>query len=201
MSPSNRSAAVADEPVDVESETMRTLGAEIRRIRRDRGLTLQDVATRTGLSISMLSMLERGLAGGSIGTLVSVSSALDVDIGQLFGPPAKNDSPVHRRAQQQQVETKPGVQRRTVHHDAVDGVEIVVLELAAGTNTGRALIRHAGHEYVLVTCGSPDVELDNDRITLEEGDGMRITAGEPHRFVNTTDAPAELVLTTITSAH
>jgi ribosome-binding protein aMBF1 (putative translation factor) len=55
-------------------EMVRAVGASIRAARKRRRLTLQELAERTGVSISMLSMLERGVASPSIGTLVSVSS-------------------------------------------------------------------------------------------------------------------------------
>lgn len=191
----------ADPGQDLETETMRNLGAEIRRIRRDQGLTLQEIAARTGLSVSMLSMLERGVAGASIGTLVAVSSALGVQLGRLFDATPEPDSPVTRRANQPRFEASPGVLRRTVHHNPDDGIEIVVLELDSGTDTGRNLIRHAGDEYMLVTSGSLDVELAGDRLTLDQGDGMRIATGELHRFINATDAPVEVVLTTFSLTH
>lgn len=179
------------------AETMRGLGAEIRRLRRTRGLTLQDVAARTGLSVSMLSMLERGVAGGSIGTLVAVSSALDVQVAQLFQALPADSSPVHRRAEQPQVEPTPGVLRRTVHHDASTGVEMVVLTLAPGMDTGRAPIRHDGPEYLLVSAGRLTVVADDDRYVLETGDGMHIAPGVFHRFGNETAESAEAVLVSL----
>src|SRR5262245_2287797 len=80
-------------------EMVRAVGASIRAARKRRRLTLQDLADRTGVSISMLSMLERGVASPSIGTLVSVSSALGLHMAQLFqDPAAQPPSPVRRLA-------------------------------------------------------------------------------------------------------
>src|SRR5580692_2541023 len=65
-------------------ELLQVVGASIRMARKRRRMTLQDLASQTGVSVSMLSMLERGVATPSIGTLVSVSSALGLHMAQLF---------------------------------------------------------------------------------------------------------------------
>jgi transcriptional regulator with XRE-family HTH domain len=186
----------AEEIGTTESETTRNLGAEIRSLRRDRGLTLKEVAARTGLSVSMLSMLERGMAGASIGSLVAVSSALSVPVARLFDTKPEPDSQVHRLADQPQVEASPGVLRRTVHSLPTDGVEMVVLDLEPGTDTGQDLIRHSSQEFMLMVSGAVRVELEQGSHTLDKGDGMQIAAGALHRFVNASTEPAEVVLMT-----
>jgi DNA-binding Xre family transcriptional regulator len=78
-----------DSPLDIQAAsdlTNRRLGAEIRRIRMQRNMTLTDIATETGLSASMLSMVERGKTGVSVGSLVAVASALGVAVSDLFQP-------------------------------------------------------------------------------------------------------------------
>ncbi|MCW2756672.1 MAG: puuR 2, partial [Nocardioidaceae bacterium] len=66
------------------ADLVRLVGTKVRARRRLQGLTLKDISARTGLSSSMLSMLERGVANASVGTLVSVASALGVHMAELF---------------------------------------------------------------------------------------------------------------------
>src|SRR6266849_6907498 len=108
-------------------EMVRAVGASIRAARKRRRLTLQELGERTGISVSMLSMLERGVASPSIGTLVSVSSALGLHMAQLFqDPSAQASSPVRRRADQVVVQAAEGVSRRLVHTDVEHDLEMVI---------------------------------------------------------------------------
>ena len=73
---------------------IRELGARIRTLRLRRRRTLKQVAAATGLSISMVSMVERGQTNASIGTLVAIAAALDAPMVSLFGGTARATRPV-----------------------------------------------------------------------------------------------------------
>ena len=62
----------------------RHIGQTLRGLRAQRKLTLKQLATRTGLSVSLLSQIERGEASASIGSLYRVASALDITLATLF---------------------------------------------------------------------------------------------------------------------
>ncbi len=70
---------------DPEEQLHKTIGETIRGLRKDRGLTLKQMGRRTGLSVSLLSQIERAESSASIGSLYKVARALDVSIRDLFG--------------------------------------------------------------------------------------------------------------------
>ncbi|CAN5532041.1 XRE family transcriptional regulator [soil metagenome] len=170
------------ESASVQATT--SLGAKIRRARADRGLTLVDVAATTGLSVSMLSMLERGKSGVSIGSLVAVSSALGIAVGDLFHSVSSADSSLLRRADQREITVGPGVTRRIVHRSREHGLEVVALQLEPGAHTGDELVRHEGHEVVVVQEGALTVQVNDDVYELKTGDSIGLDADNPHRFAN-----------------
>lgn len=65
-------------------DSLRVLGKRIRALRERRGLTQEDFARRSGISISFASLLERGERSPSYDTLVQVASALEVPLSELF---------------------------------------------------------------------------------------------------------------------
>lgn len=65
-------------------DSLRTLGKRIRALRERRGLTQEDFARRSGISISFASLLERGERSPSYDTLVQVAAALEVPLAELF---------------------------------------------------------------------------------------------------------------------
>jgi len=68
-----------------EENLHRVIGETIRGLRKDRSLTLKQMARRTGLSVSLLSQIERAESSASISSLYKVATALDVRIQDLFG--------------------------------------------------------------------------------------------------------------------
>jgi two-component system OmpR family response regulator len=68
-----------------EENLHRFIGETIRGLRKSRNLTLKQMSRRTGLSVSLLSQIERAESSASISSLYKIASALDVHIGDLFG--------------------------------------------------------------------------------------------------------------------
>jgi DNA-binding NtrC family response regulator len=62
-----------------------TIGRNIRALRKGRTLTLKQMSRRTGLSVSLLSQIERAESSASVSSLYKVAKALDVPITELFG--------------------------------------------------------------------------------------------------------------------
>jgi len=68
-----------------EEDLHRVIGETIRGMRKDRGLTLKQLSKRTGLSVSLLSQIERAESSASISSLFKIASAFGVPIKALFG--------------------------------------------------------------------------------------------------------------------
>jgi transcriptional regulator with XRE-family HTH domain len=186
---------MSSDKVNAADETIRVVGERIRQRRKRIGMTLNDLAERTGVSVSMLSMLERGLAGASIGTLVAVSSALGVQMRDLFDQPQvdQTDSPVIRLEQQTEVETAEGVHRRLAVQAEEQGLEVAVNEYAPGTSSNDRPIHHEGMEYGVVIEGSITVELDDKTYTLHAGDAIHYDSTIPHRIGNANSTVARAI--------
>lgn len=63
----------------------RHIGETIRNLRKERDLTLKQLARRTSLSVSLLSQIERAESSASIGSLYRIAGALDVGLATFFG--------------------------------------------------------------------------------------------------------------------
>jgi len=70
---------------DAEAQLHETIGRSIRLRRKDKELTLKQMSRRTGLSISLLSQIERAESSASVASLYKISRALKCPITQLFG--------------------------------------------------------------------------------------------------------------------
>lgn len=70
---------------DPEADLHRAIGRVIRDARKTQELTLKQLARRTGLSVSLLSQIERAESSASISSLYKIASALQLRMGELFG--------------------------------------------------------------------------------------------------------------------
>ena len=68
-----------------EEQLHKVLGDTVRGLRRDRDLTLKQMSHRSGLSVSLLSQIERAESSASIGSLHKIATALGVKVRDLFG--------------------------------------------------------------------------------------------------------------------
>jgi transcriptional regulator with XRE-family HTH domain len=186
----NRNAARQDtEASNDESsdalETVAFLGTRIRELRQVRGLTLQQLSSKTGLSSSMLSLVERGKTSPSIGSLVAISSALGIHMTDLFdGKGNRTREPVVRATDQPVYVTPEGVTRRVVRVDDATGIEIVFNEWAPGTGSGGESTHHDGHEYGVVLEGRLVIEVDEHTYELKRGDSIGYDSRLPHKIEN-----------------
>ena len=84
---------------DRTAGVLNTIGRNIRQLRMERSLTLQALAEHTGLSPSMLSLLERGKTGPSIGTLVVIAASLGAQMSDLMDQTGSGDGSIVSRAE------------------------------------------------------------------------------------------------------
>src|SRR4029078_2522900 len=110
--------AQAPRNAEIEADLLRAIGRNIRRLRNNKGMTLQALGAKIDLSPSMLSLLEHGKAGPSIGTLVALASALGVQMSELLEANSGGLPDLVSRAKGQRVyRTAEGVLRRIVKFD------------------------------------------------------------------------------------
>ncbi len=166
-------------------DVIASIGKTVNSLRTAKGLTLQSLSKRANLSVSMLSLIERGKASPSIGSLVVLASALGVEMTDLIGNgSSKNDRLVSRAKEQKVVQTNDGVMRRIVKTDAAHGIEIAINEYDVATANSPKPVKHQGFEYGIVLQGELQITVDGVKNTLMAGDLISYPSTQPHRIVN-----------------
>lgn len=176
------------------AEMIAALGASVRTMRKRRGMTLEDLASLTGVSSSMISLVERGKSSPSIGTLLAIASGIGVPVGELFpNLPVLENHIVTRLDEQPIVEKNPGYSRRLLRLDRPNQTEFSMLTFAPGAFNHKGPSGHRGHEYGVVIDGELTVQFRSTRHTLRSGDAISFLSSDSHRIVNESDRPAVAV--------
>lgn len=183
-------AGVLDDLAETTASTLAAIGARIREARLARGLTLQALADVSGLSTSMLSLVERGRASPSIGSLIVISSALGATMAELLAVEAPAEQKlVVREDEQQVIETSQHVVRRLIRQDRGRGVSVAVNEYAPDTGNAEIPITHEGYEYGYILEGELTVQVDGVMHLLRRGDLISYGSRRPHRIWNHSQRP------------
>lgn len=187
------STVEADDAVD------QRLGETVRLLRQRAGLSIQDVATKTGLSTGMISQLERARAMPSIRTLRLLSIALEVPISYFFetSDPADVQRYIVRKGSRRLLRlTASGVVKEALTPEGKGQLELYELTLNPGASSGTDFLQHTGEKAGYVLSGSLRLWLDNEAHVLEAGDSFRFPSIVPHMFDNPTQQAARVIWVT-----
>jgi transcriptional regulator with XRE-family HTH domain len=191
-----------DTPSSMTDTASATLNARIadrvRELRAARGLSLDALATRSGVSRSMISVIERGESSPTAVVLEKLSVGLGVPLASLFDAPAGDEAlppgPVARRVDQPEWrDPASGYVRRNVSPSGVgQPFQIVEVEFPprarVAFETGPRDVRVDQQVWVLEGC--IDVTWGDDRFRLREGDCLAMQLDRSVVFHNATRKPA-----------
>jgi transcriptional regulator with XRE-family HTH domain len=165
--------------------------ALLRTVRKQRGLTLEDLAERTGLTKSYLSKIERSRSTPSIATAIKVARALDVDVAQLFSERGDEDKIAVDRA----VDRSADRRRYRAVASNILGKSMSPFVLRPTGRTARdAHPLHSGQEFVFVHSGTVELEYGDRTWTLAAGDSAYFDASISHRIRAIGSEPAEVIV-------
>ena len=186
-------ATRSDEDDDPRGLARRQLGGAIRRRRHAASLTLATVSERAGISVSMLSQVERGLLDPSLDTLRNIADALGTAPFRLLAEEA-SPTAVVRRAQRRTRSDETAELRTQLASPSSEGAfEVAIWELRAHSaklGTPRA---QPGEEAALLLQGRALLEIDDERIELAEGDCVTFDPRKPYRMTALGDEPVVCV--------
>lgn len=171
------------------------LGADLRALRKARGLTLTELALKVGRSVGWLSQIERDLTEPSIVDLRKLSDALDQPVSLFFGAP---DAPAQERgyvvradARRSLGTSEEGLIEQLLSPDLGGSFEIVRSVFAPGAELAEAATRPT-EEAGYIVSGCLDLWIDGRAFNLTEGDSFRF-AREPYRWRNPGSEPCVAV--------
>ena len=188
------------------SDLNERIAERVRELRAGQGLSLDALATKSGVSRSMISLIERGESSPTAVVLEKLAAGLGVMLASLFDAPAapQPSGPVARReAQPQWRDPASGYVRRNVSPPgAPQPMQIVEVQFPAGARvafeTGARDTRV--HQQVWVLEGAIDVTVGAERHRLRKGDCLAMQLDRPTMFHNPTRKPTRYAVVIATDA-
>ncbi|MET9727991.1 helix-turn-helix domain-containing protein [Streptomyces zaomyceticus] len=172
---------------DRTDAVLNEVGPRLRRIRRDRGATLAELSTATGISVSTLSRLESGQRKPSLELLLPLARAHQVPLDELVGAPATGDPRVRAKPIVRHGRTMFPLTRQPGGLQAYK----VIQEKSQGEAPDPRV--HEGYEWLYVLSGRLRLVLGEHDVVLAAGEAAEFDTRVPHWFGSAGDGPVEFL--------
>ena len=173
--------------IDVDQgPSVGAIGEQIRTLREEKGLSLEDLAKLTGCEVSLLEKIENQAVQPQLGTMIRLSKALNSALGHLISGGGDKPYSITRRDEARPVSrstTRTGRQNAYVYKSLAPDVqgrhmEALMVQLSDVADPDTSL--HDGEEFIYVLDGSVDLQIGEARFTLEPGDSAYYQSTTPH---------------------
>ncbi len=160
------------------------LAANLRYVRQRRGLTQQQLAKLCGLPRSTVGQVETGSGNPTLGVLARIAGALQLSIEELLSPPHARCAVFRRGALPIVPRGKTGAVVQKLLPDAIPGMEMDRIELAAGARMTGVPHRPGTREYLTCERGKITLWTEGEKHELSPGDVAVFQGDQPHSYGN-----------------
>jgi transcriptional regulator with XRE-family HTH domain len=158
-------------------QVVASVGSRLRALRQQHAMTLADLASATGISVSTLSRLESGQRRPTLELLLPLARAYQVPLDDLIGTPAAGDPRVHALPFTERGITYQPLTRRP------GGLQAYKLVIPADRRLQEPELKvHEGYEWLYVLSGQLRLILGQHDLVLRVGEAAEFDTRIPHWF-------------------
>ena len=177
------------------SDVARRVGLRLKSLRKARNVSLAQLSQMTGLSLGLLSGLERGANTPTLRSLTALAGAFGLPVGWFYDleDGAQTGEVVLKRGRGRRFMWSEGVEKTLLNPDFGGGFELLLVTISPGDSSGPQSYSHGGEEGGYVLEGVLELWIDERRHLLESGDSFLFPSARAHRFSNPGNAPTKVV--------
>ena len=164
------------------------IGTHIRSLRERKTETLKEVASRAGVSESLLSQIERNKVSPAIETLFKITEALGIEPEVLFAEMSKEQHISIIKKKERIIFKKKGITfhqlSKTTNANSRNEIDAYMLEIPPGHSGESQTSNHPGQECGIIYAGTAEITFGKATYILEEGDSISFSSTVPHQIKN-----------------
>ncbi len=173
------------------------IGERIKRLRHLRNLTLQDVANFTGFSKALISQIENNVVTPPISTLAKIAKVLNVKMVYFFEEDLDFKDYYLVKKEDRKIAYREGAKHGYIYEELAhiknnDIFESFVVTIKPEPRE-KKLFSHDGYEFMYILEGGIRMYLNNDIVTLDEGDSISFSSKIPHYAETLYDRDAKIL--------
>ncbi|MCK5737507.1 MAG: helix-turn-helix transcriptional regulator [Spirochaetaceae bacterium] len=172
------------------------IAQNIRRLRKQAQLTIQEAADAADLTKSALSKIERGQISPPISTMLRIAAALNISINDFFTAGVQEPVYVLTRKNQGDTISRDGSQFGYVYEalglqKRNKAAEPFIITINPGDPTGE--FHHDGEEFIHMLSGQLEMIIDNEPLKLNTGDSLYFDSSHVHKTLVYGNLPARFI--------
>ncbi len=171
------------------------VGKRLKSIRKRKGLTLQDLSGKSGMSATAISAIERNVSSPTVNTLANIGKALGESISTLLGE-SEVRYVVTRAANRPAIAVDVRNAEFQSLGSGIPGQQFLPMlcNLEPGSSSGDHYRNRPGDDFLHVLQGALEVEMNGDSLLLAEGDSLYCQANTPYRWKNGGNGETRLLI-------
>ena len=173
--------------IDKSAQTaVEAIGDRIKVLRKEKGLSLDELSKMTGFDVELLSNIETSKVQPQLGTIIKLSKALDSAFGRLVSGVGDKLYSITRKHEQKIVSrstARKGQKQVYVYKSLapeVKGRHMEALIVQLEENPDKEMSVHDGEEFIYVLDGVVVLNIGEDSYELEPGDSAYYLSTTPH---------------------
>lgn len=171
----------ASESIDIAS-----IGVRIKKLREEKGLSLEELSSMTRFDVTLLANIEKNEIQPQLGTIIKLSKALDSAFSRvLSGVGNKSYSITRKNEQKTLARSTSGENKKQLYTykslaPEVQGrhMEALIVQLEEKPGVDKSV--HEGEEFIYVLDGTVVLDIGEDSFDLEPGDSVYYLSSAPH---------------------
>ncbi|MEG1540289.1 MAG: XRE family transcriptional regulator [Muribaculaceae bacterium] len=170
-------------------DTSRIVGEKIKTLRETKGITMEELAERSGLALEQVKRIEDNIDLPSLAPLIKIARVLGVRLGTFLDDQDELGPAVCRK-----MDTSDSISfsnnathsRRHMEYHSLSKakadrhMEPFIIDVAATADTDFVLSSHEGEEFIMVMTGAMEINYGKTTYVLEEGDSIYYDSIVPH---------------------
>lgn len=172
------------------------IGATFRGLRHEKGMSLQELARESGVSVGMISQIERDIANPSVRVLTALRRALNMPMQEMFSDTpdiSDEDPPFLRRVEKRPHIDLGSLQKELLTSGGNHHLQMMILTIAPEGSSGKTALSYPAEKGGLVLEGELTLSVNGQSAVLMEGDSFVFDSALEHGFRNDSDAPARIL--------
>lgn len=179
------------------------VGEKIRRLREGAGLSVEQLAERSGMQPEELERIEREMISPALGVLTKICDGLGVRLGRFFDMGPRKYYALVRSSDEKvatRVASKSGADYGYEYtslgfekRQRVMEPFIITINPPSDTTEMEKAHAHDGEEFVYVLEGELEIQLQDENFRLQPGDSLYYDASVPHRVLHRGKGPARVL--------
>lgn len=170
------------------------IGTRLQALRREQGLTLEQLAGDSGFSIGYLSQIENGSAVPSLTALQLIAAELGVEVADFFPDERRHGTRLIRAGERHEFRIEPssGEEYAVLAGQVRDrAFSALYARHLPGTGGSELPFRHLGEEFALILRGTLRLTIEGESHDLGAGDWIHFSSHPSHSAHVTSDEPVE----------